>query len=91
MQLGLFGQSSNYERNYLHNSVRSKQRGRNQHRAKQQRPINDHLVRGIRMTHDQIVQLLTDKGFDEGWVVSDTELIVWEHDQDPPAPLTRPK
>ncbi len=42
------------------------------------------------MTHKEIVQLLTDKGFDHGWALSDTELTVWEHDEEPPAPLTRP-
>jgi hypothetical protein len=37
------------------------------------------------------VQTLLDAGFDEGWAISGDVLILWEHDQDPPAPLTRPK
>jgi len=36
-------------------------------------------------------QLLLDKGFAYGWVLSEESLQVWEHDQDPPAPLTRPE
>jgi hypothetical protein len=37
-----------------------------------------------------IVQLLLDKGFTDGWALSGDVLILWEHDTDPPAPLTRP-
>ena len=37
-----------------------------------------------------IVQLLLDAGFDSGWALSDDTLILWEHEEDPPAPLTRP-
>jgi hypothetical protein len=36
-------------------------------------------------------QLLLDNGFDWGWALSKEVLLVWEHDEDPPAPLTRPK
>ena len=43
------------------------------------------------MTTDEAVKLLLDAGFDSGWVVSDGVLILWEHDENPPAPLTRPK
>ena len=42
------------------------------------------------MTHDEAFQLLTNKGFDSGWVLSDGVLILWEHETEPPAPLTRP-
>jgi hypothetical protein len=42
------------------------------------------------VTHEQITQLLTDAGFPTGWVVAGETLILWEHDQDPPAPLVRP-
>ena len=42
------------------------------------------------MTHDELLQLLADNGFDGGWVLHGTELALWEHEQDPPAPLTRP-
>ena len=38
-----------------------------------------------------MVQLLLDKGFDSGWVLSDEKLILWEHKENPPAPLTRPE
>lgn len=36
------------------------------------------------------VQLLLDAGFVNGWAVSGETLVLWEHDQDPPAPLVRP-
>lgn len=41
--------------------------------------------------HMELVQLLTDAGFDSGWALNDTELVIWEHEADPPAPLTRPE
>lgn len=37
-----------------------------------------------------MVQLLLDAGFTDGWAVAGDELILWEHDVEPPAPLTRP-
>jgi hypothetical protein len=37
-----------------------------------------------------MVQLLLDAGFNSGWVVAGDELILWEHEEDPPAPLVRP-
>jgi hypothetical protein len=43
------------------------------------------------MTHEQLVQLLHDAGFTSGWAMSGNSLIIWQHDQDPPAPLTRPE
>jgi hypothetical protein len=42
------------------------------------------------MTHEELLKLLSDKGFDSGWVLTGETLVYWEHDQDPPAPLTRP-
>jgi hypothetical protein len=42
------------------------------------------------MITDLTVDLLIDAGFTDGWALSDGVLIVWEHDVDPPAPLTRP-
>ena len=42
------------------------------------------------MTHEQLVQVLLDAGFDNGWSLSGETLVVWEHDENPPAPLTRP-
>ncbi len=37
-----------------------------------------------------MVQLLLDAGFTDGWVVAGDELILWEHEEEPPAPLVRP-
>ena len=42
------------------------------------------------MTHLQIIEMLYAAGFVDGWTLSDTTLILWEHDQDPPTPLVRP-
>jgi hypothetical protein len=38
-----------------------------------------------------LMQLLIDAGFTDGWALSGDTLILWEHDVDPPAPLTRPE
>lgn len=35
-------------------------------------------------------QLLLDKGFDSGWVLSEETLQVWDNEENPPAPLKRP-
>jgi hypothetical protein len=43
------------------------------------------------MTTDQLSKLLLDAGFNYGWVIAGDELILWEHEEDPPAPLTRPE
>jgi hypothetical protein len=43
------------------------------------------------MTHEELKKLLLDAGFDNGWALSDEELVLWEHEQNPPKPLTRPK
>jgi hypothetical protein len=43
------------------------------------------------MNLSPIAQLLIDAGFTDGWAMSGDTLILWEHDQDPPAPLTRPE
>ena len=42
------------------------------------------------MTHTEALDLLAEAGFENGWVLADGVLILWEHDQDPPAPLKRP-
>ena len=39
----------------------------------------------------KIEKLLADAGFVGGYAVAGTELVLWEHDEDPPAPLTRPE
>jgi hypothetical protein len=38
-----------------------------------------------------MVQLLLNAGYESGWALLGDQLTVWEHDQDPPAPLTRPE
>ena len=37
-----------------------------------------------------MAKLLADAGFPTGWALSGDELVLWEHDAEPPAPLTRP-
>ena len=43
------------------------------------------------MSHEELLQLLSDAGFDSGWVLTGEVLTLWEHDSEPPAPLTRPE
>jgi hypothetical protein len=43
------------------------------------------------MTQEQLVQLLKKNGYDHGWVLNGTILTVWEHEENPPAPLIKPK
>ena len=43
------------------------------------------------MTIKELTDLLVEKGFNNGWVLQGTELVLWEHEENPPAPLTRPK
>ena len=43
------------------------------------------------MTDQEVIQLLTDAGYESGWVVSNGELRLWEHKEAPPTPLSRPK
>ena len=38
-----------------------------------------------------MVQLIIDAGFQGGWAMHGDILVLWEHDADPPAPLTRPE
>ena len=42
------------------------------------------------MTHNELCALLFAQNYDSGWALSGETLILWEHDTDPPAPLTRP-
>jgi hypothetical protein len=37
-----------------------------------------------------MIQLLLEAGYNDGWAVAGDVLVLWEHDEDPPAPLTRP-
>ena len=48
-------------------------------------------MRGISMTTEEIMAMLVNAGFTTGWSLVGNELALWEHDQDPPAPLTRPE
>ena len=43
------------------------------------------------MMTQPMIQLLLNAGFENGWALSGDTLILWEHDTDPPAPLTRPQ
>lgn len=43
------------------------------------------------MTHLEAVQLLSDNGFHDGYAIAGDVLLLWFHDEDPPAPLTRPE
>jgi len=42
------------------------------------------------MSIEEIMNLLVSNGYVSGWSLLGTELSLWEHDEDPPAPLTRP-
>ena len=42
------------------------------------------------MTIDETIKLLRDAGFNHGWALNDINLILWEHDAEPPAPLKLP-
>lgn len=42
------------------------------------------------MTHNELIELLQQEGFNNGWTLEGETLIGWEHEQEPPAPLTRP-
>lgn len=42
------------------------------------------------MIIDPMAKLLEEAGFTDGWAIAGDKLILWEHDQDPPAPLERP-
>jgi hypothetical protein len=42
------------------------------------------------MTHKELCDLLTENGFEDGWCLAGDTLTLWFHEQDPPAPLTRP-
>jgi len=42
------------------------------------------------MTHEDIKKLLQEAGYDSGWALYGEELTIWQHKEDPPAPLKRP-
>ena len=43
------------------------------------------------MTQDELVELLIAAGFSNGFALAGETLVLWEHDEEPPAPLTRPQ
>jgi hypothetical protein len=43
------------------------------------------------VTQNEIIALLLEKGYETGWALMGTDLTIWEHDENPPAPLTRPE
>lgn len=43
------------------------------------------------MTEHEIIDTLIAAGFVTGWALLGTELTLWEHEVDPPAPLVRPE
>jgi hypothetical protein len=38
-----------------------------------------------------LIQKLYDAGFENGWAVRDGNVVLWEHDVEPPLPFTRPQ
>ena len=42
------------------------------------------------MTFQETIDLLLEAGFDTGWALNDNVLVLWEHKENPPAPLKRP-
>ena len=40
--------------------------------------------------HHKLVDLLIEAGFDGGWVLQGETLTLWDHQENPPSPLTRP-
>jgi hypothetical protein len=36
-------------------------------------------------------QLLIDNGYNCGWGLCEEQLVLWEHEVDPPSPLVRPE
>ena len=43
------------------------------------------------MTNDEATQLILDSGVVGGWTLFGDVLTLWEHEEDPPAPLLRPE
>ena len=41
--------------------------------------------------HKALIDKLTAAGFVDGWALQEETLILWEHEEDPPKPLTHPK
>jgi hypothetical protein len=41
--------------------------------------------------HQELLDLLTKAGFVDGYALAGDKLILWQHQENPPAPLTRPE
>ena len=39
----------------------------------------------------ELVKMLNEKGYTDGYAFHGTELVLWEHEENPPAPLKRPE
>lgn len=44
----------------------------------------------IKDKHTELCEMLIAAGFESGWVLQGETIVLWEHDADPPKPLTRP-
>ena len=42
------------------------------------------------MSQQELIEMLYNAGFTDGWSLADDKLTVWEHKENPPAPLVRP-
>ena len=42
------------------------------------------------MTQQELIDLLIDAGYNTGFALNADVLVLWEHEEEPPAPLTRP-
>jgi hypothetical protein len=40
--------------------------------------------------HQKTVKMLIDAGYESGWALLGNVLTIWEHEENPPKPLTRP-
>ena len=43
------------------------------------------------MTQEEIIELLTAAGYNSGFALNGEALVLWEHKEEPPKPLKRPK
>jgi len=43
------------------------------------------------MTTNELAELLLEKGYETGWALLGTDLTIWEHEEEPPAPLKKPE
>jgi len=41
--------------------------------------------------HNELVQKIIDAGYETGWALNGTDLVIWEHEENPPKPLKKPE